>query len=251
MDKKYWDHKAGCYDDEIFSSIHSDSRGIITSEIKKYASKKKTALDFGCGPGLYLPLLASSFGRVYGFDLSDSLIKSASEKIKGRKNISLKAADLTKEKIKQIKGDFCVCANVLICADYELRNKLMKNLVTGLKKGAVVLFVVPSAESSMLVNARLFEWNIKEGMKTSKALKESADCETEKGNYANGLIPIDNVLTKHYTREEFEIFARSAGLNCIKMEKVEYGWNTEFENPPKWMKGPYPWDWMGVFKYNP
>ncbi len=251
MDKKYWDHKADCYDAEIFSSIHSDTRGVIASEIQKHSSKKKTALDFGCGPGLYLPFLSESFGRVYGYDLSSCLIESAQKRTQGLNNVSLKGADLTKENLKKIRADFCVCANVLIAPDHDLRKKLINNLVTGLKKKAVVVFIIPSSESSLLVNARLFEWNLRDGMNPAEALKESADNETERGNFANGLIPIDNVLTKHYTKEEFEMFAAAAGLKCIKTEKVEYGWQTEFENPPKWMKEPYPWDWMGVFKYKP
>jgi hypothetical protein len=26
--------------------------------------------------------------------------------------------------------------------------------------------------------------------------------------------------------------------------KLEYGWKTEFSHPPRWMKAPFPWDWL-------
>ena len=30
------------------------------------------------------------------------------------------------------------------------------------------------------------------------------------------------------------------------IEKINYNWKTEFNQPPKWLKEPYPWDWMCV-----
>jgi hypothetical protein len=32
------------------------------------------------------------------------------------------------------------------------------------------------------------------------------------------------------------------------IEKVEYDWSTEFADPPRWMKDPYPWDWLVLSK---
>ena len=55
---------------------------------------------------------------------------------------------------------------------------------------------------------------------------------------------IDGVPTKHFLREELEAALDARGFKVEAIEKLEYGWNTEFEAPPRWMKEPYPWDWF-------
>ena len=41
------------------------------------------------------------------------------------------------------------------------------------------------------------------------------------------------VFNNNY-REEYEI------------EKIEYAWDADFEDAPRWMQDPYPWDWLIV-----
>jgi hypothetical protein len=59
---------------------------------------------------------------------------------------------------------------------------------------------------------------------------------------------IDNVPTKHYLKEELELLLALEGFIVERIEKINYTWKTEFTNPPKWLKEPYPWDWMCVAK---
>ena len=56
-------------------------------------------------------------------------------------------------------------------------------------------------------------------------------------------MPIDGVPTKHWLREELQVALRAAGFVVESVDKVEYGWDTEFPDPPRWMKDPWPWDW--------
>ena len=28
------------------------------------------------------------------------------------------------------------------------------------------------------------------------------------------------------------------------VRKIAYPWTTEFAEPPRWMREPYPWDWL-------
>ena len=48
------------------------------------------------------------------------------------------------------------------------------------------------------------------------------------------------------TDQELEILLDSAGHRTISIEKAEYGWETEFDDPPASMGAPYPWDWFAV-----
>ena len=59
-----------------------------------------------------------------------------------------------------------------------------------------------------------------------------------------GNTTIDEVLHKHYLKEELELLLTSEGLAPKEFQKIEYEWGTEFNKPPKWLKEPKPWDWM-------
>lgn len=247
MDRAYWDSKAKTYDREIFSSIHEDKNGVIKKTISKYASKKHAAADLGCGSGLYLPYLASKFKSVYACDLSAGLVRAAKKRCVKTAGITYNVADLSKERQKLPDVRFAVSANVLIIPDAAIRRAIVRNFYRALPKGAVLMLVVPSLESVLYVNTRQFEWNLKDGMSERKALDAGLKSTHKKtGSVADGLINIEGVTHKHYLREELEVFLTGFRFKVQKISKVEYKWDTEFENPPKWMKGPYPWDWLVV-----
>ena len=37
-----------------------------------------------------------------------------------------------------------------------------------------------------------------------------------------------------------------SGFRVSALEKIEYAWDADFEDAPKWMQDPYPWDWLIV-----
>jgi len=61
-----------------------------------------------------------------------------------------------------------------------------------------------------------------------------------------GNIEIDGFATKHYLEEELQLLLTREKFKVLRIQKVEYRWTTEFVRPPKWLKEPYPWDWMCV-----
>ncbi len=134
MDKSYWNSMAGRYEDEIFSSLHSDANGLIAKTITKNASKKMTACDFGCGIGHYIPLLSSKFKHVYAYDLSPQLVEQARQKNAELKNVDYGSQDFFKAAPAIGPVDFGICANVLIAESYELRKGILTNIRTCLKK---------------------------------------------------------------------------------------------------------------------
>jgi SAM-dependent methyltransferase len=249
MDRTYWDSKAENYGEEIFSSIAEDKNGLIKKYIGKYASKKHRAADLGCGAGLYLPLLSKKFKSVYACDLSPELIKKAKKRCAACGNITFETVDMVRQKPGLHGVKFAVSANVLIVPDARIREAIIGNIYRALPKGARLLLVVPSLESVLYVNARLLEWNLKDGMSVKKAMDAGLKSEHRKtGSIGDGLINIDGVTHKHYLREELEVFLKNAGFKPEIIEKTEYKWDTEFDRPPKWMKAPYPWDWMAIVR---
>ena len=77
MDEEYWDRLAADYDEEVFSSLDSDDRGLIRSALDGLASRRKTALDLGCGVGKYVGTLSERFGKVIAVDHSTELLEIA------------------------------------------------------------------------------------------------------------------------------------------------------------------------------
>ena len=56
------------------------------------------------------------------------------------------------------------------------------------------------------------------------------------------------IPTKHYLQAEITTTARRFHFSDLGIEKIEYPWNTEFHNPPRWMRAPFPWDWLALLK---
>jgi len=60
------------------------------------------------------------------------------------------------------------------------------------------------------------------------------------------VVKVGSVPTKHYVGEEFESLLLQFKMETVQRSKLEYVWETELENPPHGLKGPYPFDWMFV-----
>ena len=107
-----------------------------------------------------------------------------------------------------------------------------------------MILVVPSLESSLYTSIIRHRW------KVDKLIPKKAFVEKAKQfeNIQQGNVDIDNVPTKHYLREELILLLQQEGFSITGFQKVEYNWKTEFIQPPRWLKEPYPWDWMCIAK---
>ncbi len=246
MDEKYWDKIAVDYDGEIFSALASDRNEVIVSVIQQFGSKRAVACDFGCGVGKFLPVLAENFRTVYALDLSGQLLEQARQNCKNLCNVSFSKTDLSKNKLKLTRVDFGLCVNVLIMPSRKVRVAVFYTIAEHLLTGSHLVLVVPSLESALLSDYRLVQWNLKEGCSYEEAVSDLDNDST--ASVRQGLVEIDGVPTKHYLKEELIAFLKDKPFNIVSIEKVEYSWDTEFDTPPKWMKEPYPWDWLLVLK---
>ena len=246
MDEKYWDKMAADYDGEIFSVLACDRNEVIISGIERLGSEKAVACDFGCGVGKFLPVLAKNFRTVYALDLSGELLEQARNNCKNLSNISFSKTDLSENKLKLPTVDFGLCVNVLIMPSRKVRVAVFNTITKHLKAGAHLVLVVPSLESVLLSDYRLLQWNLKQGFSYEQA---ASDLDSDSNvSLRQGLVEIDGVPTKHYLKEELMVFLKDKPFEVVSIEKVEYSWDTEFDSPPKWMKEPYPWDWLLVLK---
>ena len=158
------------------------------------------------------------------------------------------------------KVDFILSINSIISQSITVRSGLFKSLrkllksdghVLSLRKllksDGHVLMVVPSLESSLFSDFKHIEWNLKNGQRPSNA--DQAGFGRHKSNQIHqGIRKLGGTATKLYLKEELISIFSSLGFKIKEISKIEYAWTTEFDNPPRWMKDLYPWDWFLLAK---
>jgi len=242
-ERNHWNRIGNHYDSEIFDVFRSDRNRVLPGFFSKHSGKDRRAIDFGCGTGKAFPFLSPAFGKVTGYDISDELLKVAATR--PYKNIELKQADLTRTNLRFDPADFLFCCNVIMLPEPAMNRAMFTNVFKALKPGASAVLVLPSMESMLYSGWRLIDWNRKEGTSPEKIpASDLAYFSASRTRLIEGIIHIDKVPTKHYTEPEVRVMLAEAELAVTALEKIEYAWTTEFPKPPKWMKDPYPWDWL-------
>lgn len=242
-EEKHWDRIGRDYDDEIFDVFKSDRNKILLKYFKKHANRKGLAIDFGCGTGKSFEYLSPSFNEIIAVDISKKLLLQARKR--SFKNISFRQLDLTKSKLPLPKADFVFCCNVAMLPEIEKTHSIINNIQKALKPGGTAVLVLPSLDSVLYASWRLIEVYKKEGIGIDDIPDSEFDYfKASKRRLVEGIIHIDNVPTKHFMRSELDVVFKNAGFTLTQVDKVEYAWNTELASPPKWLKDPYPWDWL-------
>lgn len=242
-EQKHWDKIAEKYQDEVLNAFESDRKQKLARYFKKHANKKHTAIDFGCGIGNGFDYLSPNFKEVLAVDISQNCLDIAKEK--GYNNITFKQKDLTLDRISLPPAEFVLCSNVAIFAELEMNYAIFKNVSKVMKPGGHALFVVPSMESTMFYAWRMIDWHRRDGVKPEDIPdSEFAYYKGSKRDLLQGIVSIDGRPTKHYSHSELQVILRDAGMEVLNVDRLEYEWTTEFLEPPKWMKDPYPWDWV-------
>jgi len=246
MDRTYWDDVAATYEDEIFSVHDHDTAGLIEERIARHGSPGRVAADLGCGIGKFTPLLARHFGEVHACDLSEKLLARARRACRAHDNVVFRQTDLGAEAHPFEPVDFVLCVNVLIAASLDARLRALRAVTAQVAHGGHLLLVVPSAESMLYTRFRMVDWSLRDGYDCATAIRENLPRSGSLRSLYQGVRPIEGVPTKHYLREELQVLLEDHQMEVLEMKKLTYPWTTEFDNPPDWMSGPLPWDWLVV-----
>jgi len=242
-EKDHWNRIAPSYDDEIFDVFQSDRKKKLPRYFKKHGGINKSAIDFGCGNGKSFPYLAPLFKKILGLDISKKLLAQASQR--AYNNVELRQRDLTKKNLVLPTADFAFCCNVIMFPDIEKNRIMIKNIFRSLKTGGTALIVLPSLDSALFSSWRLIDVYRREGVKVKDIpSNEFHYFRGDRRDILQGIVHIDGVPTKHYSESEIHVIFQEAGFTVTKVDKIEYDWNTELSSPPKWLKDPYPWDWL-------
>lgn len=241
--EKHWDNLAKSFEVEVGNPLFDDRNGTISSHILACSDKHESVIDFGCGIGAALPLLSANFSDVTALDISAECIKRA-QSIAGE-NVLFLQKDLTKPIYRLRPAHLGYCCNVAILPDMKMNKTIFTNVLRAVQPNGHALFIVPSLESAILSAMRLADWYEKEKIVYAEIdRKEFHDFHAPNTIPHMGILSRSGVLTKHYLREEIELFFQYKSADIASISKVEYDWTTEFTDPPAWMKAPFPWDWM-------
>ena len=248
-ERRHWDSIAPSYNDEIFDVFNSDKDGKLVRLLSRYVKATDTAIDFGCGTGKALPLLSPRFKSVLAADISGECLTSA--KARGYTNVGYKRADLASRAVRLPQSDFVFCCNVIMLPEIARNEVMFRNIQRSLRPGGMAMIVVPSTDSMLYAAWRMIDWYRKENVEVEDIpSSELAYFSGSKRDLLQGIIRIDGVPTKHYSGSELQVLIDRAGLSLVKLEQLNYPWNSEFAEPPKWMQAPYPWDWLIICRRN-
>jgi len=242
MDRKYWETIAPKYETEIFDVLRNDTSGSIVAAIEEMASPDKTVIDIGCAVGKWLPVLAPNFKMVIAADISAKNLQIAKEKYPEYDNVEYSRMDFSADALTVTPCDTAICINAILTDSLEKRINFFQSLSLCINAGGELVLVVPSLESKLYTNIIADRWNVDDADNDKPPAGKEAIQKVS--NFRQGVTDIDNVPTKHYLREELELLLTLEGFEVQLIKKINYGWNTEFHKPPKWLKDPYPWDWM-------
>ena len=242
-EKKRWNSIAPTYNEEIFDVYQSDKNKVLPRYLKKHGNKAHTVLDFGCGNGKSFSFLSPLFKNILAIDISQGLIGEA--KRRPYSNVEFKTLDLSRHGLHLPQVDFVFCCNVIMLPEVEKNYHMFRNIHHALKPGGTAVIIIPSMESGLFSLWRMIDLYRKEGTKLNDIPSDDLDyMSLKRKDIMQGILAIDKVPTKHYTAPEIEVIIQGEGLRLTSLEKVEYKWDSEFSEPPEWMKEPYPWDWL-------
>jgi SAM-dependent methyltransferase len=246
MDTNYWERIAPRFESEIFDVFANDRKGLITSRIRKLGSPRKVATDLGCGIGNFLPAMTRAFRHVTAVDISAKTLRRAKAACSELQNVSYMKLDLSSPKARLPEVDFALSVNTLLTPDARKSAALLDSTVRHIRSGGHLLLVVPSLESALLTRFRTVQWNLRDGFSHAAAIRSAAATHSQSadGEMSRGVLAIDSVPTKHFLKEELIALLAERRMTTLEARKIEYPWDTEFQCPPKWMKDPYPWDWL-------
>jgi 2-polyprenyl-3-methyl-5-hydroxy-6-metoxy-1,4-benzoquinol methylase len=241
--EKHWNTIAHSYDDEIFNVFKNDRKKILPEYFQKHANTKHRAIDFGCGVGKAFHYLSPLFKEVVAIDISSACLAIAQQH--AYTNIAYKCLDLAEENLVVPKADFAFCCNVIMLPEVERNRIMLRNIYLSLKRKGTAVIVVPSFESIFFSSWRLIQVYRQEGIMPDEIPSNEFDYfNRTKLDIIQGIMNLNGVPTKHYSKPELEILFREAGLTITAIEKIEYDWHTEINSPPSGLDEPYPWDWL-------
>ena len=241
QDQKYWDKMAARWDNEIFNTLYQDKSKVIATELERSSVGARTVADFGCGIGIYFPLLSRLFEKVVGFERSRACVQIAKRRYRANTKVSVHQVAAAAGRKGQF--DVVLCVNVAIHPSARSRTSVMRAVRALLAPGGTLILVVPSLESATMV-ARAERVTL-----TRAGSDATGDWDVDA--HPGGVVTIERLPTKHFTQRELRDTLTRLGGKVIRIRRVEYSWQSQGVRPGPNGGRRAPWDWIAVAKRYP
>jgi ubiquinone/menaquinone biosynthesis C-methylase UbiE len=246
VNNQYWNSLAKDFDSKVLEIAQKDFKGVLKKELRLLANKNLIAADLACGRGSLLKLLAPQFKKVYAVDYAKDLLNVAQRQF-SFENVEYVKHNLCSHKFLPFKVDVTFNINALLSPSDQQRLLMAKNVYKATKLKGRSVFVVPSFESILNTYRMLVRLEKIEGKKSAFVIRRFDKMyEKEVFSSVDGIVDIGGTKTKTYTKEELQTFLKDVGYKIERVKKIEFMWDEEVKNPPRWLKDPYPWDWLVV-----
>ena len=236
QDQKYWDRMAARWGEEIFNTLEQDTQKVIAAELQRSSERGRSIADFGCGVGIYFPLLSRLFEKVVGFERSRACVQIAKRRFRSHPKVAVYPSTAVGD--RRGAFDVVLCVNVAMHPTLRGRLSVLRAVRSLLVPGGKLLLVLPSLESATMVA------NAEQEMLARRGETGSGDWDVE--THGRGVVGIEGVPYKHYTKPELQHTLEGLGFTVARIRRVEYSWRSQDVRPGSKYRGRLPWDWIAV-----
>jgi SAM-dependent methyltransferase len=239
----HWSQAAEGYEEAFIDPYLPEVRNPLRQAVAELADKNKTAVDFGCGIGPLLPLLAERFGRVIAVDFAEGMLDRAREHCQGLANVEFLRRDLTD--LGELAGqvDVALAVNSLVLPDTAALDAALRGIYDALCAGGHFLGIVPAIDAVHYFTMLLLDRARLAGMPEVKARQNAAHhAEHEYYDFAFGTFRYKGLEQHFWQPFEVRYRLRRAGFRRIRTAKVHLAWH-QFGCARDLGDQPPPWDW--------
>jgi ubiquinone/menaquinone biosynthesis C-methylase UbiE len=133
--------------------LHCSRRDWIIAALRRHASPGGQALEVGPGCGVYLPVLASLFGRVVAADIEEAYLRHASRLRQTLPNLELVRDDVCDSNLPAQSFDLVLCTEVI--EHIPQSEAALRGIRRLLKPGGVLLLSTPQRYSPLELAAKV------------------------------------------------------------------------------------------------
>lgn len=246
MLEKEWDElsRQKAYFEEIISPFSDkNSIKVLHDEIKRFSSKRKSAIDLGTGLGNLVPFLCSNFKTVDAIDYSPKMVEYVGRRNKKLANLECEKKDMRNMSFRK-KFDFAVAVNSIISPSVKDVDLILKKIHSLLAENGKFVGVFPSLESVLYMAMLIYDDKRKRHSRKIARNKTKKIIESHAYDFLLGFLVEKGGEQKHFYEFELEYRLKKAGFKNTKIKKIYYDWKILADKDRYFPKEEKIWDWL-------
>ncbi|MGH7141489.1 MAG: methyltransferase domain-containing protein [Minisyncoccia bacterium] len=232
----------------VFSVFDSGAIERVKPFIQKHAGEK-TAGDFGCGHGHFLPWLSGQFAQVEAIDFSSTSLAAAQKRVSAE-NIHFHNLDMRDMESLHDSIDVVVTINSILPASASDADTIIGGIYQCLTHNGAFVGVLPSSDTVIYLAMLEHEQLMRRGLSDDSALmKITEQLEKHEFNAIAGYYKDfeSKVRQKYFYPFEIRHRFENAGFKNVALEKLHYPWEYCREHHYGYFQGNEEiWDWLVV-----